>query len=303
MPFLYRIRETQAERFVEIEGFESQTEYLTIPARIEGLPVRRVASHAFEGRGDLVEISVPDTVREFGTFAFHNLRSLRKIQLYDSVQDYAHGVLRHCAHLEEITLYSGGEDFSLLKQILEACEEAVSVLLCLPDGQARLAFPDYALIASENTMARTIQFAYEGGGYAYRQCVRKRGIRYREYDGLFSFMEHDDPDYAAEIAIDRLMYPRDLDERSEQTYRRFLTEHAREALSRFAAARQEARILWMMEQRLAAADPGAVDEALRIASSLGASAICAVLMDGAGAAGLSGEGGLTEAGGLSLEDW
>ena len=277
MSFLYRVRETASSAFVEIEGSTAQTEYLMIPGSIEGLPVCRIAGHAFEGRGDFREVYIPDTVKELGSFAFHNCGSLRRITMYDTVQDYAHGVLRHCAHLEEVILHSKGADFSLLKQVLEAHEESVAVVLHLPDGVVRLPFPDYTLIASENTMARTIQFAYEGGGYAYRQCVRKREIRYREYDSLFSFVAHDDPDYAAEVAADRLMYPRCLDGKAEKIYEAFLMEHDREALCRFVRAGDTEKVQWMVRRGIAGG--AAVDDALRIASERKETQICAILID------------------------
>lgn len=301
MPFTYNVRETPEGKYIEIENFTSGTDVLSVPEVIDGLSVRRIASHAFEGRSDLVEVHLPDSVRELGSFAFHNIKSLRKVIMYDSVQDYAHGVLRHCAHLEEIILYSRGRDFSLLKQVLGAHEESLTATLHLPDGVTRLSFPDFALIASENTMARTIQFAYEGGGYAYRECIRKREIRFREYDRLFPFMVHDDPGYAAQIAADRLMYPTSLDAPAKEQYTAFLREHDCDALCRFAKNRDKERAAWMTGLKIAG--PRAIDEALKIASSMHETELCAIMMEqGRPVSNETVERG-ARTGAMELEDW
>ena len=269
---------------------------LTIPDRIEGLAVRSIGKHAFAGRKDLREVVLPPSVKRLCLFAFHNCAALRRMSLYDSVEDYYDGVIRQCTDLEEIEIRLGGQSYALVKDMLSDNDHAMSFHLLLPGEEIRLSFPEYALIASENTMARTIQFAYEGGGYAYRNCVRKREIRFREYDRLFSFMERDDASFAAVIASDRLMFPHDLDEAAERHYTQFLTEHAEQALERFIRSGQIDRVRLLTERGLA--DSQACAKALRIASELGETAICAVLM----------ESGRETAGknqdlSMELEDW
>ena len=218
MPFLYGKTAYQGESCIEITGYTSEARSLTIPDEIEGLPVRIIGRHAFAARKDLQEIVLPRSVKRLSRFAFHNCGALKKIRLYDSVEDYYDGAIRQCAALCEIELVTSGITYTLMKEMLEDNDHAVSFHLFMPSADFRLPFPAYALIASENTFARTIQFAYEGGGYAYRQCVRKKEIRFREYDRLFPFMEHDDPSYAAVIAADRLLFPYNLDAVSEERY-------------------------------------------------------------------------------------
>ena len=286
MPFTYEKIRYLGEDCIEITGFEGSVRSLTIPDRIEGLAVRSIGKHAFAGRKDLREVVLPPSVKRLCLFAFHNCAALRRMNLYDSVEDYYDGVIRQCTDLEEIEIRLGGQSYAL----------AMSFHLLLPGEEIRLSFPEYALIASENTMARTIQFAYEGGGYAYRNCVRKREIRFREYDRLFSFMERDDASFAAVIASDRLMFPHDLDKAAERHYTQFLTEHAEQALERFIRSGQIDRVRLLAERGLA--DSQACAKALRIASELGETAICAVLM----------ESGRETAGknqdlSMELEDW
>lgn len=296
MPLLYDTIQYQREECLEITGFEGTVKSLTIPDRIDGLYVRSIAKHAFARRTDLVEVSLPDSIKRLSLFAFHNCANLKKLTLYDSVEDYYDGVIRQCGELEWIELYGSARPYALMREMLEDNDHAMSFRLHLPGEEICLSFPSYALIASENTMARTIQFAYEGGGYAYRNCVHKKEIRYREYDRLFSFMEHDDPSFAAIIATDRLLYPHDLDEAAQTQYTGFLRGHAKEALDLFIRRRQIDRVRMITEQGLA--DENAIVAALRTASDLKETAICALLME----SGRHNKKQTTDLS-LELEDW
>ena len=296
MPFTYEKIQYLGKECIEITGFDGTAKSLTIPDKIEGLPVRSIGKHAFAGRKDLRETVLPQSIKRLCLFAFHNCTALRRMSLYDSVEDYYDGVIRQCTALEEIEIRLSGESYAIVKDMLSDNDHAMSFRLLLPEEEIRLSFPEYALIASENTMARTIQFAYEGGGYAYRNCVRKKEIRFREYDRLFSFMERDDASFAAVIASDRLMFPHDLDEAAEKHYTEFLREHAAQALERFIRSGQIDRVRLLTERGLADAEASA--GALKTASELGETAICAVLM----------ESGRESAGKnqdleLELEDW
>ena len=296
MPFTYEKIQYLREDCIEITGFDGSVRSLTIPDRLDGLPVRSIGKHAFAGRKDLREAVLPQSIKRLCLFAFHNCTALRRMSLYDSVEDYYDGVIRQCTALEEIEIRLSGESYAIVKDMLSDNDHAMSFRLLLPEEEIRLSFPEYALIASENTMARTIQFAYEGGGYAYRNCVRKKEIRFREYDRLFSFMERDDASFAAVIASDRLMFPHDLDEAAEKHYTEFLREHAAQALERFIRSGQIDRVRLLTERGLADAEASA--GALKTASELCETAICAVLM----------ESGRESAGKnqdleLELEDW
>ena len=296
MPFTYEKIQYLREDCIEITGFDGSVRSLTIPDRLDGLPVRSIGKHAFAGRKDLREAVLPQSIKRLCLFAFHNCTALRRMSLYDSVEDYYDGVIRQCTALEEIEIRLSGESYAIVKDMLSDNDHAMSFRLLLPEEEIRLSFPEYALIASENTMARTIQFAYEGGGYAYRNCVRKKEIRFREYDRLFSFMERDDASFAAVIASDRLMFPHDLDETAEKHYTECLRAHAAQALERFIRSGQIDRVRLLTERGLADAEASA--GALKTASELGETAICAVLM----------ESGREAAGkhqdlALELEDW
>ena len=299
MPFLFEKTSYLGEDCAEITGFTSEAVIMTIPDMIEGLPVRSIGRHAFAARSDLQEVSLPRTLKRLSRFAFHNCGKLKKIRLYDSVEDYYDGAIRQCGSLNEIELVMTGNSFALMKEMLEDNDHAVSFRLLLPKEEIRLSFPAYALIASENTMARTIQFAYEGGGYAYRQCVRKKEIRFREYDRLFPFVEHDDPPSAAVIAADRLLYPHDLDKAAEERYTAFLKKHAAEALDLFIKGGRAEGVRLITQRELA--DGKAISAALETASQRKEAAICAVLMESGRR--MKEKSGASQVLSLELDDW
>ena len=85
MPLVYDTIEYQREKCLEITGFEGSVKNLTIPEQIGGLAVRSIGRHAFERRADLLEVSLPASLRRLSLFAFHNCANLRKMTLHDSV--------------------------------------------------------------------------------------------------------------------------------------------------------------------------------------------------------------------------
>ena len=118
MPFLYQKTDYRGESCVEITGFEGTARSLTIPDRLEGLPVRSIGKHAFAGRKDVQEVELPQSLRRLSLFALHNCSRLSTMSLFDSVDDYYDGVIRQCGALEEITIRGSGRSFALMKQML-----------------------------------------------------------------------------------------------------------------------------------------------------------------------------------------
>ena len=299
MPFLFEKTNYLGEDCAEITGFTSEAVNLTIPDAIEGLPVRSIGKHAFAARRDLQEVSLPPGLKRLCRFAFHNCGNLRKIRLYDSVEDYYDGAIRQCGALNEFELATSGNSYALMKELLEDNDHAVSFRLVLPAEEISSSKEAEREKPSENTIARTIQFAYEGGGYAYRQCVRKKEIRFREYDRLFPFVEHDDPSFAAVIAADRLLYPHDLDAPAEERYTDFLKAHASQALERFIRSSRIDRVRLITQRELA--DDEAISAALETASQRKETAICAVLMESGRR--MKEKSGVPQALSLELDDW
>ena len=56
----------------EITGYEGRLPDLEIPEKMEGLPVRSIAAHAFSGRSDIRSVVLPESLVTMHLFAFYN---------------------------------------------------------------------------------------------------------------------------------------------------------------------------------------------------------------------------------------
>ncbi len=228
------------EKYIELKGPEPDKaepiSLVEIPDHLrdeetnEDIPVRVLGNHAFSSRKDISEVKIPDTVHTILGFAFHNCGNLRRIFMTDSVREYLDGGTRQCENLKEIDIHIKQGNYGIIRRILEDNDRRLAFRLHMPDGEALLVFPGFVYDFVENTMARTIQFAIEGTGYAYRECVKQDIINIREYDNLFSKVAADDRTTAEQIAVSRIKYPYMLTEDSENVYLKWLRENAHKNL-------------------------------------------------------------------------
>jgi hypothetical protein len=159
----------------------------------------------------------------------------------------------------------------------------------MPDGDACLLFPAYVITATDNTMARTIQFDISGSGYGYRETVSSRAVDYRSYDRFFENAVMDDARTASEIAFGRLLFPYALEERDRIRYEDFLRANAAGILPELAAGKAEGqqgcfaenssadRIRYCCVHELIPDD--ALPEAIRAAAGAKRPEICGLLME------------------------
>jgi len=236
MAYTYELKNDKSGEYINITGYEGDINYLKIPDEIEGIPVGMVNAHAFSDRGDIIEVYIPKTVRILGMFAFHNCISLKKITVSGNVYDYYDGALRGCTSLTEIFVNVSEDEndkalseniprFEFIKRLLEDNDRYLTFHIKFNDGVAKLSFPGYVHDAHEDPRARAIHFTIDGSGMAYRQCVGKYKIDFREYDRLFKMACVDSPDIAGDIAFNRLINPYECNEGFLEKYKEFLTEN------------------------------------------------------------------------------
>ena len=262
----------------ESAAVEAVTEKLVIPEQIEGLLVYSIGKHAFASRKNLKEVFLPGHISVLGGFAFHNCPNLTAIHLYDSVIDYYDGVIRQCEELRLIEITCRQNCYTIVRAMLADSDRALSFRLHLQDGgEVFLAFPAFVYDFVENTMARTIQFAIDGSGYRYRECVSYERIDYREYDSLFEKAVSDDRKAAAAVALGRLRFPYSLEEQGRKQYEGYLREHVGEILPELIKQDQTADIEFLSQQKLL--DQNTLREGIRLASEGRKTELCAVLMN------------------------
>ena len=292
-----------------ITGLLQERRHVEVPESIGGYPVIRIAPHAFAEKKQMRSLSLHLTLRSVGAFAFHNCPQLEEISLHDGIRDFHNGVVRQDRRLHRIRMTVHEGNYTVMRDILSDTDAKLQFSLKLPDGEVRLLFPGYDYAFNENTMARTIQFSISGSGMVYRECVKRKGIGFREYDRLFPRVIPDDPHAAAVIAADRLLFPYDLAQVHARAYEDYLRDHAETSLLYFVSqlnggigteTSDEAymRLQLMAERGLITAE--AADAAIRLSADLHLTEACSIIMSGRETIGTETDAGEDT---LTLDDW
>lgn len=108
------------------EGYATLTEYrgrdtvLTVPERIDGVPVAVIGKKAFLGAKGLRELAVPETVMQIHDWAFAGCSNLESLTLPRNGLAIGQGVVKDCFKLQRIIIDKDGGGYEA---------EAVSYLL------------------------------------------------------------------------------------------------------------------------------------------------------------------------------
>ena len=266
MPFTYEKSTGRDGEYIEITGYEGSVRDLVIPGTIDGLPVQRIAGHAFDGREDIEHVMLPESIRQIRAFAFYNCIHLKAMTLDGRVRDYYDGNIRCDDALSLITIRIHERDYSLVKAMMGDSDNLLHFHLVQDDGQVCLTFPSFAYSGREDTHSRAIHFHVEGMGYSYRNCILKKEIRFGEYDQLFEVMQQlkSEQSTAADIAFGRLMYPYCLKDPDRLRYEEFLHGHAEALMEDILENGRVDRLRFMLEGELL--PPQDMDAALRQAA-------------------------------------
>ena len=272
MAFLYE----KTEQGIRITGYEGPVSYLQIPEEIEGLPVRSIGQSSFARRDDLVYAKLPRSVVRLERFVFYGCPNLQKIALCDSIRDYYDGVFPQCRSLREIELDLAEKRYVVLRELLGDGDRLIRFTLKLPDGTARMTFPEYLSEYQEDTRARAIHMHIEGAGFSYRECVSRTGIDFRAYDRSFERVRYQEHRVAAQIALDRLLFPYALEEAVRAGYLSYIREHALETVEMVIRLQEKDWLMMLTEQNLL--DKEAVQRGIRLGSEAGLAEFAAILM-------------------------
>ena len=279
MPFLYEKTRIKEQDGLQILGYEGPARKLNVPETIEGLPVISIGKRAFTDQNKgLEEIALPKTILAIQSFSFYFCDTLRKIKLYDHIEDYYDGAIRTSSGICDVEIEMLDGRYELIRRILDDSDRRMRILFRFPDYALQLVFPDYHSNSIEDTRAQTFHIRIEGSGFSYRECVRKDGIRIKEYDSLFRrALSADNPEISISIAAGRLMYPAELSETDANVYRDHLRAEMPRALE--MAMKPENEDWAELFMREALLDDEALDLALQLASERKQIALTGQLMD------------------------
>ena len=174
-------------------------------------------------------IVFPDSVRQIGRYQFYNCEGLRTMRIPTTLCDIGGGAFNGCRKVQDLVVRVFVGKKSGLREILTELNETLTVHYYEEDGvpheSARLLFPEYFEEAIENTPARQLVTEVHGCGHRYRYCFQNTHFVYSEYDRLFFWVkEQESVKLGAELAIDRLRFPRQLSEKTRADYRSYLKE-------------------------------------------------------------------------------
>ena len=223
--------------FVEKNGGACVTKILTpgaacvIPESLGGMPVTELADRAVANQ-PVREVYLPKTLRRIGRYGFYNCENLQILHFYAGTTEIGGGVFNASSKIREIYIHMGEHDRSSLRDFVTEITGRVMVHYYLTDRDgneweaARLIFPEYYDEAIENTPARNLSFAIHGSGQKYRYSFADRKIQFDRYDKAFEKETNEESIVlAAEIAVNRLMFPYELREDAKKRYEQFLQEN------------------------------------------------------------------------------
>ncbi len=98
------IRYSEYNNEITIDGVDSRIHKIDIPESIEGMPVVKIQSYAFQDNYYLESINLPSTLRSIEVASFKGCYSLTYIEIPDSVTEINVKAFEDCISLENIKL-------------------------------------------------------------------------------------------------------------------------------------------------------------------------------------------------------
>lgn len=193
--------------------------HLELPDGIEALP-----AHTFAECRRLERVRLPARVKALGRCCFYNCTRLKELDLPDSVETIGDRMLMNCFALERLSFPMGLNAGALLDEI----EGVIRVTARDGEGSVTMVLPEYSYEYDELIPARQFRAVTHGSGGLYRGCFSDRDIDFPLYDTYFYECKRDDPpELAAEVALDRLRWPRGLRPGPEAAYWDYLLQNPR----------------------------------------------------------------------------
>lgn len=100
----YRCRQDKRGEWLEVLSYQGNEQKLSIPAEIQGCPVRAIGDRAFYHMHKLEEVVLPDSIERIGGSAFENCTGLVRVRFPRELRDLGNSAFCRCIALEEARL-------------------------------------------------------------------------------------------------------------------------------------------------------------------------------------------------------
>ncbi len=237
---------------------------VTLPAGINGCPVKKIGAYAFSDPGKglnmlskssevltykvpgikvpgsqkeyiygrrLQEITLPESIEIIDEYAFYNCMELAGVNMSGGGIRIENGAFMNCEKLTLINIKAAPDDLTSAKGILTELTSELCITFTCKDEKGVFIFPEYYEESIENISARVFQNLLYGAGYRYRQCFEQGMLNVMAYDMVFQSAEiqivHET---ALNIAFLRLQYPYKLSESMKKQYLDFIALHIEKAV-------------------------------------------------------------------------
>lgn len=304
MEFQYEIVENK----IKIIGIKEETDVatdITIPEELEGMPVTMIGPHAFSDRKELLCITLPDTVESIDNYAFSECRGLSRIRIPDQVTSIGDHVFYNCRGLKEMTVPGGllrvgdgalkncnrlalitvvvteGKNHAV-KHLLPDIAKEITLHIQFKEGErireeAKLLLPKDNIYISDFSTRLYEDIRY-GVGYHYRLIVGEDEVDCKRYDRLFTMARGElAKELLADIAMNRLMYPYDLEEIGKRAYQNYISEQMSDILKTVIKLEEIDKLQYLLQENLIHQEN--IEEALGIAYEEGKTECISYLLE------------------------
>ena len=115
---------------ISIKDYKGSSENVEIPDNFDGFPVVSIGEKAFQNKGSLVSVTIPDSVTLIDWYAFESCSKLKSVVIGKSVETISKYAFSDCESLEKIVI---PDSVKIIKEsAFYRCENLTSVVI--PDS-------------------------------------------------------------------------------------------------------------------------------------------------------------------------
>ena len=245
--------EKTSEGTIKILRLNEMESEPVLPEKVEGLPLTEVGPYCFSGNKYLERMILPDSIKKIDRMAFYNCTSLCEIEMGPGLVELGGDAFMNCHKLYHLKIRCDALEKNGARLILSQ----ISSDLCVEyiggkkREKAKILFPEYYETYDEVAPAHLFGRNIEGEGFRARQCFKEGVFEYSRYDGIFQkACAKERVETLCEMALNRLMYPINLEENEKIQYETFIKQHIKEVSSRLVKNRDILLLRFLCEKKL-----------------------------------------------------